>query len=418
MYYFFVFFVLLSLLAFLFKKRNFDFLSIYYIMLFLYNMTTMLGVVNNKYSLNFEQPNEYLYLVSAFPFIFATLFLLIDQPKNMTFVHMRYSYNRNRKSRGELQLFLNLLIAIMIVYTITNFNSLFLSKSKVELLENRSSASMFVAGFFPMMFMLAYVLRKKKTLYLLSVFLFIMFLFGSRSSLASVVLTVLILLLYGSKIRVIQKRWMMFFGVLGLNSVILGKTLYGHVLARGISDGFASWIQEFDFMNYYRIGSEFLGTSTILNKVIETNFSTTSLDILFSFLSLQPIPVSYFGLDSGIFNKRFQPVLFPGIDYGMAYNIWAEVFSWSGIFGVALFSFLIPLALYYLWNLYVKNIGSFWSLLLIIVGFTLSFWIHRNSIGTISANIRNVFYPLVFLWFIAKFMFGVKQSILKGQYNG
>ena len=83
----------------------------------------------------------------------------------------------------------------------------------------------------------------------------------------------------------------------------------------------------------------------------------------------------------------------------MAYNPWAEAYSAFGYMGIIILALFIPAILTFLWYFYSKSKAVF-SIIILMVGLVLSFWIERNSLATIFAYMRNIFYPLIFIFFI------------------
>lgn len=77
----------------------------------------------------------------------------------------------------------------------------------------------------------------------------------------------------------------------------------------------------------------------------------------------------------------------------MAYNIWAEGYSWMGIWGIAIYALLIPLSLRWLWYTYKVNNDVIWGKVVLLLGVLIAFWIHRNSLATTLGFIRNLIYP-------------------------
>ncbi|MGI9510965.1 MAG: hypothetical protein ACR2QJ_16615 [Geminicoccaceae bacterium] len=102
----------------------------------------------------------------------------------------------------------------------------------------------------------------------------------------------------------------------------------------------------FDYEIYWRalIESEPFGTQGILNKVLESNF-TVGMDHLYS----TPLGLMVFagalGADDAKFNSLVQPVLFPGLSFGLAGNTWAELWSSGGwlvlVLGVIIWAILL-----------------------------------------------------------------------------
>src|SRR5690606_34677704 len=84
----------------------------------------------------------------------------------------------------------------------------------------------------------------------------------------------------------------------------------------------------------------------------------------------------------------------PGIRYGMAYNPWAEAYSFGRYFGVFLYSTSIISILLLCEYGFFKSVSAFWKAAYLILGVYFIVWIHRNSLGSQLAYIRNFIYPV------------------------
>lgn len=399
-YAFFLIGALLCLSLLLFLKRKFDFLAIYILILFLYTLPLFFGKVINVYTGGFINANSSTLVVMGCVYFITSLFLLKDNS---------YIIPNESVIGVEEKIALNVIFIFSIVGMVLYIPTLLSSGSKAELLENTDLLSAVIYSNMPIVgFLLALKVKNKKYLIIFILILFFLFLFGSRRSIAIAFMGSIIILWHQYSFRLIEKYKLILISLVFLSLVILSKTFYGYVLSQGVSQGFSSWISNFE-IKYFLTGSEFIGTSTILNSVVENNFKTDRFLYFYSFLSLQPLPLSYFNYSSSYFNDVFQPLLFPGISYGMAYNPWAEVYSAFGYFGVIVLALFVPSILTTLWYFYC-NSKTVFSILILMVGLILSFWIERNSLATIFAYIRNIFYPLLLIYFliiiIKSFMMG------------
>lgn len=401
-YIFFIINALLCLGLIFFKKRNLDFLSIYILILFLYTLPLFFGVVSNVYTGLFENPDPRIFVVMGLAYLGSSLFIFSD--------NSNFNINNSRDYLSEkiafnIFLFLSIIGFILFVPTILS------SSSKVELLENTNLLSSIIYFNVPIIgFLLAIKVKNKKYIIIFSLLLLFLLLFGARKSVAIAFMGAAIIFLENKPLKLISKYKFLISAFAVLLVVIASKTLYGYVLGYGLLIGISEWFNNFNF-NFLFTGSEFITTSAILNSVLINDFSTDKIYYFYSFLALQPIPLSYFGYSSSYFNDVFQPALFPGINYGMAYNIWAEVFSAFGYFGVAILALTIPFLLNKLWYIYCRSKNVF-SIIILIVGITFAFWIQRNSLATIFAYIRNIFYPLIFIYIL---IFLIKKLLKKGR---
>jgi small basic protein len=126
------------------------------------------------------------------------------------------------------------------------------------------------------------------------------------------------------------------------------------------------------------ISSEPFTTQLILNEVITRHFfvgMSHFSDIIYQFMLFSP----EIGMKVVSFNDLFQPSFFPGIKWGMANNIWAEMLSSGGwsllMFFLACFVLLLALGSYSLrstdpeFTAGCSLLFSYWA-----------FYIHRNDL--------------------------------------
>lgn len=376
------------------QKRYFDFLSIYVIVLLLYTLPLFFGVVIDVYTFNFIAANPDIYIVMGCVYYVTCLFLL----KNNSYA----KYN-NEISKIDEKLYLNILFLISVLGFLLHLPSVLNSSSKVELLENTNIFYAIIYSTFPVVgFLLALKVKNKKYIILYSLLLIVLFTFGSRRSIALAVMCSFIILMQYKPLRLIEKYTYIFWGVVFLILVVLSKTLYGSILNSGVINGFSNWFNNFE-IKFFLTGSEFIGRSTLLNAVLDNDFKTDKWMYFYSFLAILPIPLSFFNYSSSYFNDMFQPVLFPGIHYGMAYNPWAEVYSAFGLPGVIFLAGSVPFVLSYLWRVYCRS-NVVLSVIILFIGAILAFWLQRNSLATILAYIRNVIYPLILVYFFVEIL--------------
>lgn len=107
----------------------------------------------------------------------------------------------------------------------------------------------------------------------------------------------------------------------------------------------------------------------ILNDVIATNFRV-GVDNVFSAFGQLILFGPELGLSTASFNDHFQPTLFPSVEYGMAANIWAQMWSAGG------------------WGL----------LLLFLLAFNLVLMIGNASLRSSSFVVRAGFAPMFLYW--------------------
>lgn len=389
-YTFFLLCAFLCLSSLFLLKRKFDFLTIYILVLFLYTLPLFFGSVINVYTGDFINANPSTFVIMGIVYFITSIFLL----KNNNYIYRKYEF-----AGREEKLALSVVFIFSAIGMFLYIPNLLSSGSKVELLENTNLLSAVIYQNMPVVgFLLALKIKNKKYLIIFTFMLLFLLMFGARRSIAIAFMGSIVILWQQHSFRLIEKYKLIFFSFVALITVVLSKTLYGYILSLGVQKGFLSWVENFE-IKYLMTGSEFINTSVILNSVVENNLKTDGVLYFYSFLSLQPIPLSYFGYSSSYFNDVFQPALFPGISYGMAYNPWAEAYSAFGYIGVIILALFVPSILTAFWYFY-SNSKAVFSIIILMVGLVLSFWIERNSLATIFAYMRNIFYPLIFILFI------------------
>lgn len=318
MYYLFLLMSIIPIWVSLTKRREFDFISLYILCLFLFNLPTFFGVVYDVRTSDFVKITDpFMYFCSSIPFIFATPFLFLKTKRNRV---KRNVLNYESIRMQTFALYLILIICVLGIYD--NRIALFGARTKVEFLENSTKTAVLLFNLPIIGVLLSYKLKKNIFLISFVLIVFLLFFSGSRSPLAFLGICLFIDVLYMKEFRIINYFKFILLGSSGLLVIILGKRLYGVILYRGFFEGLSVWWEDFN-IDYLRQGSEFLGTSLILNEVIERSFTISSLDIFLSMYSILPIPVSYWGHSSSILM----------IDFNL-YCFLILIIIWHTIFGL------------------------------------------------------------------------------------
>lgn len=387
----------------LLRKRSLDFIMIYALTLLLFNFSTLLKISSHPY-FGYIKPHPLVYFYSSIPLILVIPFLFKEVKRRQ----LKSVIIKNEPWR----IFLFLIIVFFFFIARNNISLILNPHNHEESFVYRSLQTLL----FPVPvigFIISYFHRSKK-LQLFFLFLSLIILFtGGRSALAFLGIGYILIRYSGKKIRLISQLKFILFALAGLIVIVVTKKMYSYTLSLGFSLGLHKWVSEFELSEIFTSGAEFMSTSGILNIVVSNEFSFSSYDLFTSLLSILPIPMSFWGLSSGVFNERFQSRFFSNVDYGMAYNIWAEAYSWGGLLGIILYSFLIPFILYNLWRIFLKNKGKIVSVIIMLIGILFSFWIHRNSMGNILAYVRNVFYPMILIYILSLGIQKIKIKIKK-----
>lgn len=394
-FYFYLWFsVVLVVYRFFVVKRIPDLLTIYAFTLILFSLAVMFGRVSDPVNEIFVLADDRVLVITAISFNGLYLVSLVKKSSPVV-------CRRDSVFAETIFLWSGLFVCLLLFYMLRD--GLFSSLSKKDLLESVDFKYVVLTSLIPVFLFVSVRIQRY---WLASVFFgmaLVLFLFGSRRALVVCALGVWLAFYSDKKMILARQLFLAVVALFGLFFVMAGKTLYGSLLANGMS-GFSIWWDAFDF-NLLLQGGEFLGRSGILQATVVKDFSIPFWVVPGSLLAALPVPLSWFDLSSSMFNDLFQAELFPGIEYGMAYNPWAEAYSWFGYIGVVTYSVLIPFFLAcvdYAWR---KIYGDkIFGLILVVLGLLVAFWVHRNSLGSELAYLRNLFYPSFILCSFAIFV--------------
>ena len=389
----------LSLWAICFRRRKFDSLSIYFVFLTLFFLPNFFGKVFDPINEEYINANSLIPVVNGLVYmglLASLIWKTVSERGNKENFERAAAGTRIWRQDGYFSLF-GLFLCICLA--VLNISTLSQAENKVEVLEGAGASYILLTALVPVVFACAYSSRRWWIAVTALLVACLLFLFGSRRTLAILLLIWIYWRLHENPIVLAGKFKFVLIGLVLLFSVILGKSFYGYFLIYGWS-GFGLWWTSLD-ARALSSGAEFLSTSAILHYVVGSDFSIPLWAVPAGFLSALPIPLSYFGISSSLFNDLFQGILFPGIGYEMAYNPWAEAYSWSGLVGVAMYSLLIPFALILLERNFQAARSYALSAILLTMVISLAFWVHRNSLGSELAYLRNIFFPSLGLYLVS-----------------
>lgn len=411
MYFVFLISAFALIYAVFYRKRIVDLFSVLVVSLNVYYLPLYFGVLLDPVSREYEVPHEGVYVVFVVVNFLSVLAVVCFDRFAKKNVERKCFF----KSENNL-VFTRSFLLILSFMTLFVFDySYFNLGSKVEIMN--------ALGIRYTMFMaLALLISVYATVYRDRVFFVIgiglllsTFVIGSRSAFVLFALVVVVdyFVERGKRVKVLS-LFNMLFVILSVLFIASSKHLYEAIILHGIAGGVGVYLERFTMATIIG-GLEGQSTQYILNKVIESGFSVPVLHVPQGFLRLLPLPSSAYGVAVTDFNELFQPALFPSINYGLAFNPWAEAYSWAGYLGV------FVMAMFYLLVIYALNWQSFFNgrkvirVLCVVVGVYFAFWLHRNSLGSILSYVRNVIYPFLAAWFFAScisFLFFKRSSRL------
>lgn len=284
----------------------------------------------------------------------------------------------------------------------------FYGVSKLEII-NRASEVYTLHLYAALLAVVTLILSRSLPSYLIAaVIVLITLLIGHRSILVLGALAVLIAHGSGLPTRSLLRAHPVLLPCLvaaGLVLVALLKPAYSQFKVGGV-ESVVTQFQTTKFEDLFTTGAEFLYTQYQFNEIVRTDFATDGGHILRSPLSLTPIPRSLYTTPSSEFNDLFQPVLFPDIASGMAYNPFAEFYAASGMLGVGIFCFCYAALLLAFNQLILGGRSAMFLPLLAIVGSLVTFYLFRNSMSVTFGFLRNTIWPYLFCWATASLLAG------------
>lgn len=364
---------------FLFSKRTFDYFSVAYFSAVIYFLPGFFGYTSYHIQgvwintpLNFE---AYLVMLSVLASISISAYIgsFLRNPINLDVCVSQ------PLMIGRLLFVLSLIGLALLIFTA---GATIASPEKDTVLESLGRWYILFSTAATIGLPIAYFNKQRILMIFFVGFLLFDLYIGFRSSLAIAMIAVLTILISSrGKIRIIMKeRKIIFF------SIVLGVFFFGYKLvAFAIKSG--SWsavIETILDLNTFQImitQSEPFITQQILNTIISEDFHIGIIHIT-SVISQFILFGPELGLASSSFNDLFQPILFPAVEYGMASNIWAQMWSLGSWPLLILFIFLYNLLLA-VGNSSLRSRSFVIRAGLAPVFVYLAFYIHRNDLGYI-----------------------------------
>ncbi|MEZ8700425.1 O-antigen polymerase [Vibrio cyclitrophicus] len=131
----------------------------------------------------------------------------------------------------------------------------------------------------------------------------------------------------------------------------------------------------------------FIINSTV-NEIFISKFHLDSNYLLYAPAFLIPGGNTLLDISSQHFFHQYQPVVFPLVSFGLAYNPIAEAFSTLGYLGVIFLSVSVSIMTWIV-NLSLLNTKGYMQVFIAFISIYLFFYLHRNSLFTEIVYIRN-----------------------------
>lgn len=203
---------------------------------------------------------------------------------------------------------------------------------------------------------------------------------GFRSAFAIGIISIAVIFLHDEgKQRLIFSNWKMVLALLTFGAFMFGYKMIAFAVKAGLWDSVWSQLQDSNTYLFMFTHSEPFAVQQTLNEVITNRFHTAADHIYSSFYQLS-LFAPELGAENITFNSLFQPALFPGVEYGLAANIWAQMWSAGGWPLVMLFALIFNIVLA-IGNatLHARSIVLKAGLAPVFCYW--AFYIHRNELG-------------------------------------
>jgi len=373
---------------FLMRRRAFDFFTVGFASGLVYFLPGFFGFVRSSRDFSVSEPLQsetYLVFITVLLFILAGAFVF-DQ------IRLRRPTAGAKPVPWTITTEVAIAVAAvgLIATLVTSGDALF-SPLKAEVME--STGRWHVLFRFSTIYILVFAtLRKQMSLAIVGILFLIFDLYvGFRFGFVIAVLAAATLFMHAKGAQSLFKveRRSLILGVLLVGIVFVYKQVYT-LIKLGLWDLIADRVTDPNILALALMTSEPFGTQSILNEVIRTDF-TTGPSHLASVASLLVPFSNMLGAEIQSYNDLFQERLFGGVvKGGMANNIWAQMYSvggWFGIItGVTIYTALLGLGS---WLLKVKR-GSVLALIAFL--FTLiAFYVHRNDVAFTLTLMRRAF---------------------------
>jgi hypothetical protein len=342
MQFLFSFLALLGSCYFLFTRRRFDYFSLAYFSAIVYfmpgffgNAATYIDGIWNEVPLQVETYWIMLFVLCSIPLTAITVSLFPGEKKiNVVFPAESFS------------------ISLVLLFSVAGLIGVLLTAGSV-VHDPDKTVVMESLGRWHILFYVSATLGlpyayQLKRYWLAAIFLLLLLFdlyLGFRSSLAIGVISVVVLALSeAAPKRVIVSHWRMLLVLLAFGLFMFGYKMVAYVAKAGLWDTVWAYFQNEHVLSFMLMQSEPFLVQQTLNEIVRTRFETGFDHILSSFYQFIVLAPEL-GAENVKFNDLFQPVLFPEVGYGLAANIWAQMWSAGGWPLLAVFTLIFNLVL-------------------------------------------------------------------------
>ena len=147
--------------------------------------------------------------------------------------------------------------------------------------------------------------------------------------------------------------------------------------------------------------SEPFATQAILNTVLMYDYSVPFESLASVLLSLVPFLSILFDLDPRLVGFNFQEILFPGLEYGLASNIYANFYGLFGMFGIFLWIVLHNVILMW-FSKAIHRWRGYKRIPLFLCGSLMCFYVIRSDLVYNISSFNRIIYTFVGIFILYK----------------
>lgn len=388
----------MGILYFLFKKRIFDFFSLAFFGSYIYFIPAVFGFVIKPSQMGFQKVvinNEvyYIYIIILTIFLFGAIIFDLTNKKSYKTIIFKFT---NISSQSIYYSMLIISFVTLILFLVTNSNEI-VSSGKPSF--NRFH-HMFTLTFSLLILNTFYKQKYKSGMFFLMILLIDVY-GGNREAFATVFLSLLVLISI-KKFRYIRIGKKISFWIISLTSgmfLFLYKGLYRSILNQNYNI-VISKLTSFDYYIDSIMMSEPFITQMILNETVINDFSIGK-DYINSIISfIVPLSNYLFNVEMYNFSHEFTNKFFPFIDFGLASNIWAELYSLLGILLILFFSLINVIFLFLGSKFIIASENGFLNSLLTLMFSYWFFFMNRTGLlYQLTIQRRIIFWGISILLF-------------------
>lgn len=147
--------------------------------------------------------------------------------------------------------------------------------------------------------------------------------------------------------------------------------------------------------------SEPFVTQAILNTVLMYDYRVPFESLASVVLALVPFLSVFFDLDPRLMGFNFQEILFPGLEYGLASNIYANFYGLFGIFGIFLWIVIHNIIL--MWcSKAIHRWKGYKRIPLFLCGALMSFYVVRSDLVYNISSLNRIIYTFIGVFIVYK----------------